>query len=60
MERKAIALIALLGVLTSLAAAAAPKAPELKPTEGYLPQFTRTVKAATRARVAIKADFPAA
>ena len=33
---------------------------EIRPTEGYLPQFTRTVKPATRDRVRLKSAFPTA
>ena len=47
-------------VLLSLCAALAVAAPvrEVRPTEGYLPKFSRTVKPAARERVPLVSDFP--
>ena len=44
--------------LSCLVAAAAPVR-EMRPTEGYLPKFSRTVKPAVREQLSVVSDFPA-
>ena len=58
MSRRRQSLIALLLAALCLSALA-DAAPNARFTEGYLPQFSYTVRPADRARIAIRADYPA-